>query len=345
MSQHLDMDLFIRAQSSFLSWKHETPLPYAVPPTPRFQSWYTFDSVQKWTPYVPARSDTSPNLNNSTKIDEIPTCDILPLALLTWNIDATSPRTEERVLDIITYITVLDQVDIIFLQEVSKIALQQILKDGRVRDLWISSECDSTEWGNQPFTTITLLSKARFTTGQGTTFPTIGPIWRVKFPSHFARDALCCDIFVTSQQKSSSSEEFNPAKRIRLVNVHLDSLPINPSHRPQQLSIVSSYLRAAGQGLVAGDLNPVLDEDLDLLEKNGLVDAWTCLRPGEPGFTWGVDGNQPFPPNRLDKIGTLGLQSQSISTLEPRRLSGPSENHPLWSDHHGLVYYFSPANE
>ncbi|KAJ6015139.1 endonuclease/exonuclease/phosphatase family protein [Penicillium herquei] len=343
------MDFFTRIQSSFLSWKHGILLPSTVPP-PKFQSWYTFDPVQKWIPFVP-RSDTNPTNLESTDSEPNEPANKSPLALLTWNIDARSPRTEERVTDIITYITGLDQIDIIFLQEVSKLALQQILKDDRVRELWLSSEYDNTEWGNQSFTTITLLSKTRFTCGQGTQNPTIGPIWRVKFPSHFARDALCCDVFVPSEQKSTSSSSITrPPTRIRLVNVHLDSLPIKPSHRLQQISIASSLLRSAGQGLVAGDFNPVLDEDIDLLEKNGLVDAWTSLRPGESGFTWGLDGKQPFPPNRLDKVGPLGLQSHRISTLEPRRVNGPSgpqdsEECPLWSDHHALLYYFSPADE
>lgn len=34
---------------------------------------------------------------------------------------------------------------------------------------------------------------------------------------------------------------------------------------------------------------------------------WTELRQTEEGFTWGVDGQQPFPPARLDKVGMVGL--------------------------------------
>ncbi|KAJ5708686.1 endonuclease/exonuclease/phosphatase family protein [Penicillium malachiteum] len=337
------MDLFTRLQSSLMSWKHGVPLPSTIP-SPKFQSWYTFDPIQKWISLVP-RSNTDLNSSTDSEPNEAANKSESTLALLTWNIDATSPRTEERVIDIITYIIGLGQIDIILLQEVSKLALQQILEDERVRELWISSEYDNTEWGNQSFKTMTLLSKARFICGQGIQCPTVGPIWRVKFPSNFARDALCCDIFVPSHQKPTSST--SAFTRIRLVNVHLDSLPIKPSHRPQQISIASSLLRSAGQGLVAGDFNPLLDEDVELLEKNGLVDAWTSLRPGKSGFTWGVDGEQPFPPNRLDKVGILGLRSHRISTLEPGRLNGPrdSEDCPLWSDHHGLLYYFSLADE
>ncbi|GKZ25933.1 hypothetical protein AbraIFM66951_002457 [Aspergillus brasiliensis] len=321
------MDLFTRVQTSFLSWKHETPLSSGNYTSPKFQSWHTFDPVQGW---IATRSDIYTN----TPADPAGGSDTSGLVLLTWNIDATSPQTEKRVTKIITCIIGLDpRVDIIFLQEVSKPALQQILKDERVRELWLSSECDDTSWGDQSFAVMTLLSKARFTTTA-----VIGPIWRVKFPSHFARDALCCDIFVSSPKEPTPT-------RIRLVNVHLDSLPIKPSHRPRQVSIVSSLLRDAGQGLVAGDFNPVLDEDNGLLEKSGLVDAWTSLKPEEPGFTWGVDGKQPFPPNRLDRIGILGLRSHDIKTLEPKPISGSSDDEPLWSDHHALVYSFGLVNE
>ena len=74
-------------------------------------------------------------------------------------------------------------------------------------------------------------------------------------------------------------------------------------------------LRAAGRGLVAGDFNPVLPSDETLLRDSRLVDAWAELRPDEPGFTWGIDGGQPFPPTRLDKVGMLGLRPEGIEVL------------------------------
>ena len=331
------MDFFTRAQTNLLSWIHGTPLPSAAHTSPKFQSWHTFDPVQKW---IPTASDANKNdPAEPNRVNDTP-----DLVLLTWNIDATSPQTEERVTDIITFITALDpRVDILFLQEVSRPALQQILTDNRIRESWFSSERDDAAWGKQSFATMTLLSKARFASAhnQGVRLAAIGPIWRVKFPSHFARDALCCDIFVPSHREPATS----PTTRIRLANVHLDSLPIKPSYRPQQISMVSSFLRATGQGLVAGDFNPVLEEDVDLLERNGLVDVWTSLHPGEPGYTWGLDGQQPFPPNRLDKVGILGLRSRNIKALEPKRVAGQSGDLPLWSDHHALVYSFSLADE
>lgn len=163
---------------------------------------------------------------------------------------------------------------------------------------------------------MTLLSKSRFAKAHGPTVggPVLGPLWRVAYPSRFDRDALCCDIFIPSPQ------EPHTATRTRIVNVHLDSLPINPSHRPRQFSTVASFLPSAGHGLVAGDFNPVLDEDATLVESNGLTDVWTALHPGKPGNTWGTDGEQAFPPSRLDKVVLLGLQPYHIEVLEPKRL-------------------------
>lgn len=201
---------------------------------------------------------------------------------------------------------------------------------------------------------MTLVSKTRFGSRRSSEIGrfALGPVWRVAFPSHFGRDVLFCDLFVPSSTDSASTT------RVRLANVHLDSLPIRPSHRPRQLSIVSSFLRSAGCGLVAGDFNPVLDEDAALVETKGLTDVWLAIRPEEPGYTWGADGKQRFPPNRMDRIAMLGLEARGIEILEARRvgeLEGRQDtrsdaNTPdseqtepaaaFWSDHHGLLCSF-----
>ncbi|KAJ6030660.1 uncharacterized protein N7446_000278 [Penicillium canescens] len=337
------MNFFARARTGFMSWMHETPLP-STEAYPNFQSWHHFDPVQQWVSWVPTRlNNTNPRSTNTENIQNIP-----KLVLLTWNIDATSSQTQARVTEIITFITDLDpKVDVVFLQEVSKTALRQLLGDARVRESWLSSERDDTAWGKQSFATVTLVSKARFASNAefGMNNAILGPIWRVKYPSHFDRDALCCDIFVPSPTKPESESKPSSATRIRLINVHLDSLPIQPSYRPRQISIVSSFLHAAGYGIVAGDFNPVLEEDATLIENSGLTDVWTSLRSKELGYTWGVDGEQPFPPNRLDKVAVLGLTPSSIRILQPGDLSNletksqqaePSEDVP-WSDHHAFL--------
>lgn len=93
------------------------------------------------------------------------------------------------------------------------------------------------------FASITLLSKSRFGYPRGglADCPRIGPVWRVKFPSRFGRDALCCNILVKSGRPRSSTGQPAPS-RIRLINGHLDSLQIRPSQRPRQISITAALL-------------------------------------------------------------------------------------------------------
>lgn len=75
------------------------------------------------------------------------------------------------------------------------------------------------------------------------------------------------------------------------------------------------------------------------------------LHPGENGYTWGIDGQQPFPPNRMDKVAMLGLRAQEIEVIHPgvlprEEISGQAGEREIndgeasdlipWSDHSGL---------
>lgn len=286
------------------------------------------------------------------------------LRILTWNIDAFADRHEYRMDGILSEIQQMHAAnsgpDVVFLQEVSRKALEFLLQNEWVRDTWVSSEADETNWKDVPFATMTLLSRSRFdaicesNTSDGQAMPSsvstensenslsFGCVWRVKYPSRFSRDALCCDILL------------NNTARIRLINVHLDSLPIQPSQRPRQIAIAAEFLRTAGvtQGVIAGDWNPVMEEDKDLVRNNELIDAWEYLHPDEDGFTWGLDGKgAPFPPSRLDKVAVLGLRPLEIRVIHPGSVPtmigsrgesiprGGKENVP-WSDHSGLLCSF-----
>ncbi|KAJ5959526.1 uncharacterized protein N7479_006676 [Penicillium vulpinum] len=340
------MDIYTRIRTSITSWKNDTPLPTNLPAEPKFQSWHHFNATsQQWEPVSANEKAKPPCTDDTTSSD---------LTLLTWNIDALSAGTQERVPEILKFINQLaSKPDIIFLQEVSQQALQLILSDERIRESWFSSEHENTPC-RHPFTTMTLVSKTRFGSRHSSEISeyALGPVWRVAFPSHFGRDVLFCDLFVPSSTDTSTT-------RVRFANVHLDSLPIRPSHRPQQLSIVSSFLRSTGCGLVAGDFNPVLDEDAVLIENNGLTDAWMALRPADPGYTWGADGKQRFPPNRMDRVAMIGLKAREIEVFEPGRVgeldggqgterdadipeseqTEPAAAMP-WSDHHALLCSF-----
>ncbi|PLN86888.1 hypothetical protein BDW42DRAFT_189805 [Aspergillus taichungensis] len=301
------MAIFSRLRNRVLGRRHSIPMsasetnPSSIP-----QSWHQFDpSSNKWLPLDKPHEASQ----ECTSTDPTPAKDS-KLVLATWNIDAGAPDSATRISSIISHLqNAIPPIDIIFLQEVSRTALSTILATPWLRESWYSSEADTTNWGVRPFATMTLISKPQPDTATKTP-TTPGPIWRVKYPSRFERDALCCDIFLPSSESS-------PLSRVRLINVHLDSLPIQPSKRPIQLSIVASCLRAAGRGLVAGDFNPVLPEDDALIETNGLKDVWAELRPNEDGFTWGADRAQRFPANRLDKVAMVGLRGFDIEVTRP----------------------------
>jgi tyrosyl-DNA phosphodiesterase 2 len=216
--------------------------------------------------------------------------------------------------------------------------LQHCLKNPGQQN-WYTSDANASAFGNQKFISITLVSKLWVATDG----ILLGAIWRCSLPSRFGRDALCCDlIFNSSSEHTSGRSSF----RIRLINVHLDSLPINPSLRPHQLSICASYLSAAGRGIIAGDFNPVLPEDDDLVRTNNLSDAWAHLHPNDLGHTWGVYGEQSFPPNRLDKVALFNLSPSGMGILQTSELGFCSETTSVdvtglgskahFSDHFGL---------
>ncbi|PLB50159.1 Endonuclease/Exonuclease/phosphatase family protein [Aspergillus steynii IBT 23096] len=329
------MSMLFRLRNQTLRWWHDVPLPAGeADATPIFQPWYSFDSsTNNWVSIDSTSRNPSPSHNSNTSENFI---------IVTWNVDASSPAPEARISALISHIQSLaPPPDIIFLQEVSRPALSCLLETPWLREHWFSSESDTTSWGTQSFANMTLVSRSRFT---DPAIATLSPLWRIKYPSRFDRDALCFDLVFPSAAGT--------APRVRLVNVHLDSLPINPSLRPRQLAIVASYLRAAGRGLVAGDFNPVLPDDEALVHASGLLDVWRELRPRENGFTWGVDGDQPFPANRLDKVAVVGLTPCDIKILAPGGIEqadtlelereGENDMHDRssilkWSDHSGLV--------
>ncbi|KAI1076180.1 Endonuclease/exonuclease/phosphatase [Whalleya microplaca] len=358
------MAFFSRIRTQFLSWAQDTPLPAGLSDAaPIFQAWHGYDPVtEQWT--IINTGHTARSRNGT---DEGGSSGGSKLTLVTWNVDSTSSLTESRISAILSHISKqTPTVDIIFFQEVSRLALNTLLKDSRIRNDWFSSEADETNWEGQSFASMTLLSRSRFRdTKESPGKATLGPIWRYKYPSRFGRDALCCDVFLPSLQAGPLTHELTDS-RIRLVNVHLDSLPIQPSQRPRQVSIVASIIRSAGRGLVAGDFNPVLPEDDTLIQDNRLVDVWPELHNKNPGFTWGIDGKQPFPPNRLDKIAMLGLRAQDMEVMHPNSITlsnsdethddtkmipSPSEdlerknsannNVVPWSDHSGLKCSFA----
>ncbi|KAI4641180.1 hypothetical protein J4E93_008059 [Alternaria ventricosa] len=291
-----NLTMLSQIRTRLQSWWQQTPLPAAAA-TPSFQKWHGFAQDQ-WMPFT---SDKTSTPGKHQWVGSI--------RLVSWNVNADAPLPKSRMSALLRAIETTGAADAVFLQEVSREGLTALLEDSWLQQNWYISDVDASAYGTQKFISITLVSKFWVATDS----IQLGAVWRVALPSRFGRDALCCDLIFNSSSKHTSGRV---STRIRLINVHLDSLPINPSMRPRQVSICASYLSAAGRGIVAGDFNGILPEDDDLVSNNGLADAWAELHPNDSGHTWGVYGEQSFPPNRLDKVALLNLRPSAMRILQ-----------------------------
>ncbi|RYN44135.1 hypothetical protein AA0113_g4208 [Alternaria arborescens] len=283
------------------SWWQQTPLPTTTA-TSSFQKWHDFNQGL-WVLFVNDKA-SQPGTRHQWAGS---------FRLVSWNVNADAPLPKVRMSALLQIIKDMGAADVVFLQDVSRESLTALLEDLWIQQNWYISDVNFSAFGKQKFISINLVSKLWVATDG----IVLGAIWRVSLPSRFERDALCCDLILNSSSKHTSGRSSLP---IRLVNVHLDSLPINPSLRPHQLSICASYLSAAGRGIIAGDSNPVLPEDNDLVRTNDLTDAWVRLRPNDLGHTWGVYGEQSFPPNRLDKVALFNLTPSGVGILQTSEL-------------------------
>ncbi|KAA8620498.1 Endonuclease/Exonuclease/phosphatase family protein [Pyrenophora tritici-repentis] len=327
--EHYKFDFAVLSQirTHIKSWWQQTPLPTTTA-SPTFQKWHNFDQEQ-WMPFV-SHKFPRPGIRHQWAGS---------FRIVSWNVNADAPLPKSRVSALLEVIKTTGAAGVVFLQEVSRKALTALLEDSWIQQDWYTSDADASAFGNQKFISITLVSKLWVATD----VIMLGAIWRISLPSRFGRDALCCDLIVKS---SSNHIPGRNSVRIRLINAHLDSLAINPSLRPHQLSIGASYLSAAGRGIIAGDFNPVPPEDDDLVRANDLTDAWTQLHPNSPGHTWGVYGEQSFPSNRFDKVALFNLSPSGMGILQTSELRFCSEKTSVdatesipkahFSDHLGL---------
>ena len=218
-------------------------------------------------------------------------------------------------------------IDVILFQEVCPAALQSILSMNFVQEYYLVSDIDPLNWRgpNPSFGSVTLVLKDSALYGAGYAY-------RVPYPSHMSRDALCCDLVIQTGQH---------IKLFRVINVHLDSLNRQRSLRPTQLSICAGHLLIAGSGCVMGDFNAIAPEDARLSQNLGMVDAWEAsqgfLSPRDPGCTWGVQIKEPFPPGRLDRAALVGdVEPLAVKVLPCGQVATPS-GPVIWSDHCGLL--------
>jgi len=274
--------------------------------------------------------------------------------LASWNINYFSALPAERAKLILGRVLEGPSTpDIIFFQEVHRKARTSILDDPKVRRAFFATDAeDEASFTGVKFTTMTLLSRESFDSGfnshNGTEGPKsqdrkplLGRVERVKLPSAYRRDALSVDVLM-----SVTTDTF-----LRLINVHLDSLPDFWRNRVRQMDVLTNYLHEPGcvHGIIAGDFNAVGPKDEGLVDKgSGLLDVWEELRgtAGPNGHTWGVGAKlgEGLRPGRLDKVVMMGLAPKDIEVLRPGsiRVSEPNREISIpWSDHCGLKCTFA----
>jgi len=296
-------------------------------------------STLRWTPIL------SKSAQSQVRQSQLPQRLSLTsrFSIITWNVDFRSPRPVSRTNSILDYILKEPRTpDIIFLQEVRSDVRASLLGNRKVREAFLT---DAEDDKDKSFATMTLLSTKRFASDLGDGIEgeekfMVGPVSCVELPSAYGRDGLCVDIIPPTA----------PDTVFRLINVHLDSLERLP-YRTQQLEILAKVLREPGcsGGLIGGDFNSISPGDDELVDKNGLVDAWLALHgstdPDAP--TWGVGRGREvgLKPKRLDKVAMMGLRAEEMEILPQGLIEVPKPGGDSalleWSDHSGLRCVFT----
>ena len=261
-------------------WKDDEPHP---------QSYYTFDAASSsWISKMPsddvAKTTVSSGINGIT--------------LYSWNIDFMLPCAEARMKPALVYLDNLmsssgTMTPVIFLQECTPADLATIAATPWVRERFILTDLDATNWATEHYGTVTLIDSR---------LP-ITAAFRVHYSkTRMDRDALFVDVSLDG-------------KTVRLCNTHLESMAFDPPFRPPQMQIVAQYLRQdkVDAALAAGDFNAIQPFDRTLHTDNGLKDAYLELggqEGTEEGYTWGQQAatklRERFGCSRMDKVYFCG---------------------------------------
>lgn len=258
------------------------------------------------------------------------------LNLITWNIDFATPEAARRLtaaLDYLQFNAFPEQRGgkpphcLILLQEINIDAFDTLLAHPWVQE-WFRVVPGSAEAGwpkGAWYGTVTLVHA-----------PLAKSVCVHFEESWMQRNALVTDITV------------NGRNVLRVVNTHLESLPMGTPLRVKQMGAIAGLLKEkAGTlvgGIACGDMNAISPEDATLAEKNGLLDAWErggggSRREGDEaeGTTWGYQPRSQYPPGRLDKI--LYTESEAFEIRDVRRIAVDLKmSGGDWvSDHYGLA--------
>ncbi|KAF7330579.1 hypothetical protein MVEN_02498200 [Mycena venus] len=261
----------------------------------------------------------SPDRDNGE--DDVPPTTI---DLVSWNVSFDTPLCAKRMEAILRHLEKVvfkcrdgeaPEPCVVLLQEVHAIhGLQVLLQDEWVREHFFLTPADTSKWpeGAQ-YGNVTLVEKS---------IP-VADAHILEFGlSAMQRTGVMVDIHLAAPQP----HEYDVV--LRIINTHLESLPQGNQVRPEQLRLLSKFLKGPGTRLHQGHLVYGMHGERGT-RTNG-------------GFTW---GEQPvstdYPAGRFDKI--LYLPRKGYRVDEPQRigvgLKVASERVPggLWaSDHYGL---------
>jgi len=220
---------------------------------------------------------------------------------------------------------------VVMLQEVHSIhGLEAILKDAWVREHFLVTPADTNKWPDDAqYGNVTLVEKS---------IPVVGAHVLEFGLSIMQRTGVIVDI------RLKAPEPHEHDVTLRVINTHLESLPVGNEVRPEQLKLLSKFLKGPGVrgGIIAGDMNPIGPKDSAMPAALGLKDTWRKGDRDERGITWGEQPKTEFAAGRFDKI--LYLPRKGYRVDEPQRigvgLRVKSERFPTgstWtSDHYGL---------
>ena len=265
------------------------------------------------------------------------------LSIVTWNIDFATPEAARRLtaaLDYLRYHAFPEQKGgkpphcLILLQEINIHAFNTLLAHPWVRE-WFRIVPASPEAGwprGATYGTVTLVHA-----------PLANAVCVHYEDSYMGRNALVTDIMV-----GGAAGHPAPPRILRVINTHLESLPMGTPMRVTQMGVIAGLLKEEALGGIAcGDMNAIAPSDATLPEQNGLSDAWEYHRRDreEEGTTWGYQPVTIYPPGRLDKI--LYTESDAFDVKDVRRIAvGLKMADGEWvSDHCGLACHVGVRQE
>ncbi|KAJ6497579.1 Endonuclease/exonuclease/phosphatase [Mycena sanguinolenta] len=333
-----------------LSTTIKSTFPAKVPSPPK--KLYRYDG-KSWIPGPSASESTSFHFTDQ------------PVSLLSWNVDFSAGlvirRFEAALLHLENLLCPRRALSsppprtIILLQEVDTSCFQTLLANAFIREFYhITNLSPPHSYSIREFYHITNLSPphsySTLTLVPNPIASLVSSVSRIPFTeTRMHRDCLFVDFDIPLAIPNAEPKTL----RLRIANTHLESLRgFGDTARPKQLEQISDLLTETGvdAGVVAGDMNAIAPSDQNLPEQLGLSDAW---RPnmvsdngsgtqidhanfGEAqGHTWGYQPKGRHPPNRLDKILTVG----KVAAVDIERVGVglKLEDRDLHvSDHYGL---------